>query len=232
MWKRAFWLFLMLLCLTITIQIPSQLVPTATIPGEEDVVIRNGNPEDQRLTLTCNVDWGEKEIPQMLAIFKDKDIKITFFVSGAWAKKNPELLRKMFIAGHEIQSHGYHHKLSSTISMEEVKEEIEMTEQVIYDLIGVRTTVFAPPSGDYNRETVELCRQMGYLLCLWSADTIDWKEGSTASIIKNRVLSKPLPGAIVLMHPKTETVKALPSLIDEIRAQNLEIVPLSLLVEK
>lgn len=232
MWKRAFWLSLLLLSIVIANEIPSQLLPTTAIPGEEDVVLRSGNPESQQLALTCNVDWGENQIPKMLLIFKEKGVKITFFVSGAWAKKNPELLRKMFVAGHEIQSHGYHHKLCSTISKEETKEEIVKTEQVVFDLIGVRPTAFAPPSGDYNKETVELCRQMGYLLCLWSADTIDWKEGSTAAIIKRRVLKKPLAGAIVLMHPKAETVKALPTLIDEIRAQNLEIVPLSLLIEK
>jgi len=39
-------------------------------------------------------------------------------------------------------------------------------------------------------------------------------------------LKKDLNGAIVLMHPKPETVKALPDLIREIKKQNIEIVPL------
>lgn len=198
----------------------------ASVPGEEDVVIRNGNRESDHITFTCNVDWGEEVLPRMLNTFKDKDIKVTFFVSGKWAEDNPKLLRRMYIEGHEIQSHGYSHKLCSKISVSEIKEEIEKTEFSIKRVLGIVPDVFAPPAGDYDEKTLDLCRAMGYKVSLWSSDTIDWREGSTAEIIKKRVLDKPLAGAIVLMHPKDETAKALPSLIDEIRRQGIKIVPL------
>jgi peptidoglycan/xylan/chitin deacetylase (PgdA/CDA1 family) len=110
--------------------------------------------------------------------------------------------------------------------VETIKEEILKTEKVILDILGVKTNVFAPPSGNYDETTVELCRSLGYKMALWSADTIDWREGSTAEVIKNRVLKKNLNGAIVLMHPKEETVKALPELVEKIRAQKIAIVPL------
>lgn len=202
----------------------------AMVPGEEDIVIRNKDSACNELTFTCNVDWGEDIIPEMLKILDEKDIKITFFVSGKWAKNNPYLLRKMYISGHEIQNHGYRHKLCSKISSKEVKEEILSTEDAINNLIGIKTTVFAPPAGDYDKKTVELCREMGYLLSLWSSDTIDWKEGSTSNIITERILQKPLKGAIILMHPKEETVKALPKLIDEIQNQGIKIVSLNELI--
>lgn len=204
----------------------SQDQAVSSVPGEEDVVIRNGDSEKQCLTFTCNVDWGEEVLPEMLEIFKEKGIKITFFVTGSWAKKNPYLLRQMYIAGHEIECHGYSHKLCSQISKEETRDEISKTEDAIFELIGTKPTVFAPPSGDYNKDTIELCREMGYQLSLWSIDTIDWKPGSTADLISERVLRKPLNGAIVLMHPKEETVKALPGLIDEIKRKGIAIVPL------
>ncbi|MGI6752338.1 MAG: polysaccharide deacetylase family protein [Anaerovoracaceae bacterium] len=200
------------------------------VEGEEDIVIRKGNEEADCLALTCNVDWGTEVIPRMLKIFKEKQVKITFFVSGRWAENNPKLLREMFVEGHEIQSHGYGHKLCSKISSEAIKEEIERTENAIYNVLGVKTHVFAPPSGDYDKRTLDMCREMGYRVSLWSSDTIDWREGSGAEIIKKRVLDKPLAGAIVLMHPKEETVKALPSLIDEIKLQGIGIVPLSQLI--
>lgn len=193
---------------------------------EEEIVIRNGATDSGKLTFSCNVDWGEEMIPDMLQIFRDNNIKITFFVSGRWAKNNPVLLNEMYLAGHEIQNHGYGHKLSTQVSVDVVKEEILKTEAVILDILGVKTTIFAPPSGDYDETTVELSRNLGYKIALWSADTIDWREGSTASVIKERILKKPLNGAIVLMHPKSETVKVLPDLIREIKAQNIEIVPL------
>lgn len=206
-------------------------IETITVPGEEDVVIRTGDNTSNNLTITCNVDWGEDLLPEMLEILKEKDVIITFFVSGKWAKNNPYLLRKIYIAGHEIQSHGYSHKLCSKISADEVIEEIRKTEEVIYELVNTKTTVFAPPSGDYDSKTVDICRKMDYILSLWSIDTIDWRAGSTASVITERVLSKELNGGIILMHPKEETVKALPLLIDAIRERNINIVPLYQLVD-
>ena len=86
---------------------------------------------------------------------------------------------------------------------------------------GMELTLFAPPSGDYDQRTVDICREMGYKLTLWSADTIDWKEGSTAEVITKRVLKKELDGGIILMHPKPETVKALPQILDGIEEKGL-----------
>lgn len=195
-------------------------------PNEEGVVIRSGLPNSNQLVFSCNVDWGEEVIPDMLKVFQENNLHITFFVSGRWAENHPELLKEMYQAGHEIQSHGYSHKLCSQNSVEAIKEEILKTEAVILDILGVKTNVFAPPSGDYDETTVELCRSLGYQMALWSSDTIDWRQGSTAEVILDRVLKKRLNGAIVLMHPKEETLKALPVLIEKIRAQKIEIVPL------
>jgi peptidoglycan/xylan/chitin deacetylase (PgdA/CDA1 family) len=197
-----------------------------TSPAEQGIVVRSGMPNSNQVVFSCNVDWGEEVIPDMLKIFKENQVTVTFFVSGRWAENNPELLKEMYQAGHEIQSHGYSHKLCSQNSVETTKEEILKTEAVILDILGVKTNVFAPPSGDYDETTVDLCKSMGYKMALWSADTIDWRAGSTAEVIKDRILKKQLNGAIVLMHPKEETVKALPDLIREIKGRNLNIVPL------
>jgi peptidoglycan/xylan/chitin deacetylase (PgdA/CDA1 family) len=201
-----------------------QIQSTASI--EESVVIRSGLPNSGKAVFSCNVDWGEEVIPDMLKVLKEYNVSITFFVSGKWAENHPDLLKEMYQAGHEIQSHGYGHKLCSQISVEAAKEEILKTEKVILDILGVKTNVFAPPSGDYDETTMELCQSLGYKMALWSVDTIDWREGSTAEVIINRVLKKNLNGAIILMHPKEETVKALPVLIEKIREKKIDIVPL------
>lgn len=195
--------------------------------NEEGIVIRQGNDDDDRIAFTCNVDWGEEILPDMLEIFKRNDLKITFFVSGKWAEKNPKLLRKIYLDGHEIQNHGYRHRLCSQISSSEVKDEIKKTEEAVLKYIGLKTNIFAPPAGDFDSKTVEICRDENYILSLWSIDTIDWRAGSTAEIIKKRVLKKKLNGGIVLMHPKEETAKALPSIIEEIQGKGISIVTLS-----
>jgi len=197
-----------------------------SLAGEDDVVIRSGLPNSGKLVFSCNVDWGEEVIPDLLRVLKENNTQVTFFITGRWAEQHPDLLKQMYQDGHEIQNHGYSHKLCTQNSVETAKEEILKTETAILNILGIKTNVFAPPSGDYDETTVVLCRELGYKMALWSSDTIDWREGSTASVIKDRVLKKRLNGAIVLMHPKPETIKALPELIKEIRAQEIQIVPL------
>ncbi|MBO4990733.1 MAG: polysaccharide deacetylase family protein [Firmicutes bacterium] len=199
----------------------AQPSPSGQVYEEEGTVFRQVDPCG-RTAITCNVDWGEEEIPKILDILKERNVKITFFVSGKWAEKNPKLLRRMFVEGHQIGSHGYGHKLCSKISTDQVREEIEKTEQAIEPLLGTELSLFAPPSGDYDAETVELCRELGYKLTLWSADTIDWRAGSTADVIAQRILKKDLDGGIILMHPKPETVKALPNILDCLKERGLK----------
>ena len=194
------------------------------IPGQ---LIRQGDPQSMQLSISCNVDWGEEVIPELLRIAEEEGIKLTFFVTGRWAEAHPDLLIRMHLSGHEIQNHGYGHKLCSQIDGETARQEIQKTEDAVYNTLGIKTTLFAPPSGDYDQKTLDLCRDMGYAVCLWSADTIDWKPGSTAEVIRQRILSKPLEGAIVLMHPKPETLLALPGLLAEIRSKGIQVVRLS-----
>lgn len=194
--------------------------------SSEDKIIRKGMTGNSLCTFACNVDWGEEVIPDMLEIFNEYNVKVTFFVSGRWAENNPILLKKMFEDGHEIQSHGYSHALCSQVSSEKVKDEIEKTEKAIINAISIKPNFFAPPAGDYDERTVEIAESLGYTVVLWTSDTIDWRSDSTASVIIERIMKKPLDGSIILMHPKPETLKALPTLIERIKAEDYNIVPL------
>lgn len=203
-----------------------------SVSSGSDIVFRSGDTSGSRLAITCNVDWGEEVLPGMLDTLDKYGVKITFFVTGKWAEKNPALLREMYMRGHEIQSHGYSHKLCSQVTKDEVESEMDKASDIIFRTIGKHPDIFAPPSGDFDDSTVELCREKGYLLSLWSADTIDWREGSTADVIYDRIMKKDLHGAIILMHPKEETAKALPRLLEAFREQQLTPVTLSELIKE
>ncbi len=109
--------------------------------------------------------------------------------------------------------------------------EIKKAEEAIEKVLGIKLKYFAPPSGDYGEATLEAAEKLGYQIILWSIDTIDWKEGSTADVILSRVMKKPHHGAILLMHPKSETAKALPILIDKIREEGIQLGTVSNLLE-
>ncbi len=193
--------------------------------------IRAGNPEKNKMAFTCNVDWGNEVIPEMLKVLEDKDIKITFFVTGRWAKKNPDLLKQIYEKGHEIGNHAYSHKMHSQINEKENYLEIKKTEDVIIKILGINPKYFAPPAGDYGPITLKVAKDLGYETILWSIDTIDWRADSTSSVIINRVMKKVHKGDILLMHPKPATVQALPYLIDGIRKKGIQIGTISNLIQ-
>ena len=193
-----------------------------TFKDNEDVYYM-GNVENNTIAFACNVDWGNELIEPMLDIFEKNNIKITFFVTGRWASNNKELLKNIYNQGHEIGNHGYVHRDYSKLGYDDNKLEILKTDKVIKETLDIKANLFAPPSGAYNDYTVKAARDLNYKVIMWSIDTIDWREDSTSEKIFNRVVSKSHSSAIVLMHPKAETVKSLPNIISTLMEDGYEI---------
>ena len=175
--------------------------------------------------------WGTEYIIPMLQIFKEHDIRITFFIGGEWARENPELLKKIASEGHELGNHGYSHKHHSKLDFNQNRYEILETEKEIESITGVKTNLFAPPYGEFNDITLKAAHSLGYKTIMWSIDTIDWRRDGTEKII-NRVMKNPHNGALVLMHPTADTVAALPVIIEGLQKQGFKIGTVSEALEE
>jgi len=193
--------------------------------------IYNGNENNPIIAFECNVVWGTEYIIPMLQIFKEHDIRITFFIGGEWARENPELLKKIASEGHELGNHGYSHKHHSKLDFNQNRYEILETEKEIESITGVKTNLFAPPYGEFNDITLKAAHSLGYKTIMWSIDTIDWRRDGTEKII-NRVMKNPHNGALVLMHPTADTVAALPVIIEGLQKQGFKIGTVSEALEE
>lgn len=191
--------------------------------NELDDVYYKGNLDEKVIAFTCNVDWGEEFIPSMLEIFSENNVKITFFVTGTWARSNPDILLKIYNEGHEIGNHGYFHRNYGKLSYEINKEEIQKADKIITEVLGIKSKYFAPPAGDYSENTLKAAKDLDYKVIMWTLDTIDWRNDSTKEKIIKRVINKPSNSAIVLMHPKEETIKALPAIISFLKNRGYKI---------
>lgn len=185
--------------------------------------IYQGNTGKKVVAICVNVDWGEEYIPAMLEEFKKAEAQITFFVTGSWAEKNPELLKQMSKAGHSIQNHAYKHVHFSSLSDTEAQSQIRKAEAVIQKITGQKTRFFAPPYGEQNGRLVKAVGAIGYELIMWSVDTIDWQKPSPETIVK-RVINKVHNDAIILMHPTDPTLKALPDLLRNLKSEGYEMI--------
>ena len=186
--------------------------------------IDRGNENGKHIAFACNVDWGNEVLPDMLETLNKENINITFFVTGRWAERFPDLMMQIVDNGHEIGSHGYQHLDYQKLTLEQNEEQIKKADEILSKYTKNKIALFAPPSGSYNNNTLVASDKLGYKTILWTIDTIDWRAGSTKDVIIDRVLKKDdFNGAIVLMHPMPETAKALPVLIEMMRERGLEV---------
>ncbi len=193
--------------------------------------IYQGNTGKKVVAICVNVDWGEEYIPAMLEEFKKAQAQVTFFVTGSWAEKNPELLKQMSEAGHSIQNHAYKHVHFSSLSDAEAQAQIKKAEAVIEKIIGKKTRFFAPPYGEQNDRLVKAAGEIGYELIMWSVDTIDWQKPSPQTIVK-RVGNKVHNDAIILMHPTDPTLQALPDLLAYLQDQGYGMITIDSILVK
>lgn len=196
-----------------------------------DSIIRQARTSQGALGLFFNVDWGEKELAEILPILKVRGARVTFFVSGRWAEKNPDLLRRMAADGHEIASHG--HDLAygpkELASAGKLRGDIERSVTAIQRITNQRVLYWAPHMSEVSPEIVKTAAALQLRTVLYSIDTIDWREDATPQSVMGRV-QKAKAGDLILMHPKQVTVSVLPTLLQSLQSKGLQSVTLSQLL--
>ena len=188
--------------------------------------------------------------PQILDILKEKNAPATFFVIGEHAKDNPRILRRTYAEGHEIGNHTFTHPTFNVTDRSEtfIRTELNLTELVLESKLGAKSILFRPPYGiDHQPDSADevallpIPQKFGYLLVGARIDPHDWgSEGGVppppAEEIVKQVLAQARTGKgnIIMLHDgggnRSATVAALPKIIDGLRAQGLQIVPVSELI--
>ena len=194
--------------------------------GLQTQIYRSAGENGKGISLMFNVYMGTEEVYQILDILQEFDAKATFFIGGCWADDNVACLRDIFIAGHEIGNHGYFHKDHDKLSVTQKQKEIYTCNQFIELSIGVKPTLFAPPSGAYGNATLTACEMLGMKTILWSKDTIDWRDQDEYKIY-TRATKEVKNGDFVLMHPTKKTVEALDDILQYYKKINLTPVTVS-----
>lgn len=189
-----------------------------------------GNIGNQQVSICINVDWGEDYIPGMLRTLEKHNAKATFFLTGRWTEKFPDVAESIKDAGMEIGNHGMKHKSPNAMSYEENLADIQGAEQVIEDVLHISTVLFAPASGEIDEQVQRAAEDAGYRLILWSVDTIDWQKPTKETIVE-RVRGKVQDGFIILMHPTENTAAALDEILDVLESKGLRPVPVSELIK-
>ncbi len=170
----------------------------------------------------CVVSWNAAALPKILDKLSDEGIKISFAVSGNWARENPELLLRISQDGHEIVSMGDDPAFDGTLS--EISLDIESASNAIEELTGKRPILYY--SGTRKIGVSSRAAQkagMKHLLC--TADLLCAK-GESEDILR-RASEAATKGSIILVQPTEAFFGALDGLISLFKTKGLNVATVS-----
>lgn len=202
-----------------------QQVPAATR------VERYGRAAPDQIVLSFDDGPHPDFTPPILDILRDAGVPATFFVVGNASARSPGLITRILAEGHEIGSHTFMHPRMAQISTYRAVVEVNSVQKLINTLTGRGMMLYREPfmrgDGPLSAQTAEPLRLLngaGYIVAGSEIVPNDWQDNSAAEIAR-QVLDQVRAGKgnVIVLHDggsdRSKTVKALPVIIDELRAQ-------------
>ena len=199
-----------------------------------------GVGEEHQVALTFDDGPDPEWTPKILDRLKAANVKAAFFLVGVNAERYPRLVRRIVDEGHEIGNHSYSHPNLAECGPEHIRLELNATQLLLETITGRATTLFRPPyaadtSPSQMSELVplQIAEDLDYMAVMESIDPQDWARPGADTILQ-RVKQQRRDGSVILLHDgggdRSQTVEALPGILDWLRARGDNVVPISTLL--
>ncbi len=183
------------------------------------------------VSLTFDAVWEPAETGRILDVLDRYQVRSTFFLTGAWVRYNPDLAREILLRGHEIGQHTQNHKVLTELKDEELAREFDLMEETLREELNNHAFLFRPPYGEVDKRVADFAADRGYKTILWSIDPHDWLNPGVDKIV-SRVVKSIHNGAIILFHTSsTQSVEALPLVIQSLKMKDYTFYTVSELLE-
>ena len=222
-------------------------------------LIRQYGAIPNKIAMTFDDGPDAQWTPQILDILKEKHVKATFFLIGENAEANPGLVQRILAEGHEIGNHTYTHPDLPITPPQAVALELNATQRLVEALTGRSLASF--PSALSRRcradgrrpDRARPCRAEHGLShrsvntsipatgrCRASTEivqAVDDEVNHRPTYVGGvRVDTRGIPTDVILLHDaggdRSQTVAALPMIIDRLRAEGHQFVLVSDLIGK
>ena len=163
----------------------------------------------------------------LLDTLKEHNVKATFFVLGTQVRIQSETVQRMFQEGHQIGNHTWDHPNLTKMGDAQIREQLQLTDDLVTQIIGEPTPFLRPPYGAYDDRVLAAS---GLPIIFWSVDPLDWKDRD-AETVASRIIDAPV-GAIILAHDiHKSTVAAVPAIIAALKSRGIHFVTVTKLYE-
>ena len=217
-------------------------VKTTKAPKKASTAEPTIKPTDDTTTKKVYLTFDDgpgSQTGKILDILKKNHVKATFFVTGKEDASSKKIYQRIVKEGHTLAMHSYSH-IQDVIydSKEAFEKDLKQINRCLYEATGVHTKFYRFPGGSSTQNTslsiqnfIDVLKKNHYLYLDWNVISPDINN---ANATKEQVVTGVMQGvdaydtAVVLMYEvadKPMTVKALPSIIKQIKAKNYELLP-------
>jgi peptidoglycan-N-acetylglucosamine deacetylase len=186
-------------------------------------LVTNG-PRDRPVVALTFDDGPSEYTPDFLEVLREKGVPATFFEIGQEMPGREDVMRQILAEGDELGDHTMNHVEFPGY------DQIAGAAARIRAYTHFQPCLFRPPGGGVNSGVVASAGSLGMKTITWDVDPQDWSLPGTGAIYSN-VVSHARSGSIILMHdgggPRSETLAALPQIIDTLRARGFGFATVS-----
>ena len=192
-----------------------------------------GDTSKKVIYLTFCAGFENGNTDRILDTLKEKHVPAAFFINHWYLESAPDTVRRMIDEGHIVGNHCVNHPRVTELSVEEFYSEVQGLSDEFEAAYpdAPQMIYFRPPSGSANEWVLRYAELLGYTTVLYSWTYLDYSENEEeqpdleTSFAKLK--SQLHPGAVYYFHSTSSTTAAmLPRLIDWVRAQGYELMPL------
>lgn len=198
-------------------------------------VIWMGNTTQKIVALTFDDGPDPLYTSRVLDLLQKYHIPATFFLVGKNVQKYPQLVKREIENGHTIGSHTFSHPHLNTLSVEQIRSQLDKTDRMIETISGKKPSFFRSPYEELN-ENILRVSHLEHKQIILSTITLEHALAKTPKAKAERVIRMIFPGAIILAHDgrlnRHSTVEALPYLIQGLQAKGYRFVSLKELLHK
>jgi len=183
--------------------------------GGEAGLVTNG-PRDRKVVALTFDDGPSDYTDDFLAVLREKEARATFFEVGQVMPGHEEVMREILAEGSEIGDHTMDHVEFPGYA------QIAGAAARIRAYTRFQPCLFRPPGGAVDGAVLATAGSLGMRTVNWDVDPRDWSNPGVGAIYAS-VVGHVQPGSIVVMHdgggPRSETLAALPQIIDTLRGR-------------
>ena len=164
----------------------------------QEVAAADSTYPDKTIALTFD-DGPSEYTDRILDTLIENGCKATFFVVGSQISSYPQTLLRASSQGCEILGHSWDHEHLESLTETELRQNLQDTNDAIFDLLGVQPKKYRPPYGEVGGSIVNVSREMDLAIINWSVNPRDW-ENENADMIYEGIMTYVTSGSIILCH--------------------------------